>query len=197
MSHAMNLGTRFRSLPLSPFHYPLAYLLNKLHWRLSLPGLIVGSIFPDVEIPIIFLLFGGRLPLNRLVLHSLLGGAIFGTFLAAAFTTFFYPSLMGFLDPGLKWKARERCRFSRNLIVSCLLGVLSHVLLDYTNHPFNPILWPSLGTLDTPSVVYFALERIWNASTMIHIFMGTLLIGLIIKNRGKEIFTKLFVGGSQ
>ncbi|MCP8304601.1 MAG: DUF4184 family protein [archaeon] len=44
-------------MPLTPFHHPVAYAIYKLDRRLSLPGLVVGSMFPDLEIPIIFLLY--------------------------------------------------------------------------------------------------------------------------------------------
>jgi len=183
-------------LPLSPFHYPFAYLLNRLDGRLSLPGLIVGSVFPDVETPIMFLLFRDQFSLNRLVLHSLLGGATIGAFLAAASTALLYPRVMGLIEPSLRSRAREKCIFSESLIVSCHLGVLSHDLLDVTNHPFNPIFWPLLGTLDTPSEFFFALDRIGNASTIVHVSLGALLLGLLIKNRGGDILLKLFVGGA-
>jgi hypothetical protein len=174
----------------------LAYLLSRLDGRLSLPGLIVGSFFPDVEIPIVFLFFNNQFPLNRLVLHSLLGGATIGTLLAAASTALLYPRVMGWMETGLRSRAREKCIFSANLIVSCLLGVLSHVLLDVTDHPFNPIFWSFFGTLDTPSEIFFALERIGNASTIIHLSLGAIMLGLLVKNRGDDILLKLCVGAS-
>lgn len=65
-------------LPITPLHYPMAYVLYKLNKRLSLPGVAVGSIFPDLEIPFMFLIFKSRI-LNRLVLHSLLGASTLGT----------------------------------------------------------------------------------------------------------------------
>jgi len=70
-------------LPFTPFHHPLAYALHRLESELSLPELVVGSMVPDLEIPIIFLVFGTQVP-NRMVLHSVLGAATAGTLLATA-----------------------------------------------------------------------------------------------------------------
>jgi hypothetical protein len=52
----------------TPFHYPVAYILYKLRAKLSLPGLIVGSMVPDLEVPFIFL-WSRTEAFDRLVLH--------------------------------------------------------------------------------------------------------------------------------
>jgi hypothetical protein len=57
----------------------VAYVLHKPNRKLSLPGLRVGSMFPDLEKPIIILLLGYQVP-YRLLLHSLLGVLTIGTF---------------------------------------------------------------------------------------------------------------------
>jgi hypothetical protein len=67
-------------LPLTPLHYPIAYSIHKLGGNLNLPGLIVGSMIPDLEIPFMVLIFGVSGP-NRLVLPSLLGSATLGQYL--------------------------------------------------------------------------------------------------------------------
>ena len=79
-------------MPVTPFHYPLAYVISKFDGRLSLPGLVVGSMLPDLEIPFLVLLFGMQ-PSNRLVLHSLLGAVTVGTLLSMLFTVLVYPKL--------------------------------------------------------------------------------------------------------
>jgi len=38
-------------MSLTPLHYPIAYLFYKVDRRLVLPGLIVGSMLPGIEIP--------------------------------------------------------------------------------------------------------------------------------------------------
>jgi hypothetical protein len=59
-------------LPVTPFHYPIAYMLSKHDVKLNLPALVVGSMLPDLEIPFIVLLFGTNVP-SHMMLHSLLG----------------------------------------------------------------------------------------------------------------------------
>jgi len=55
-----------------------------------LPGLIVGSMFPDLENSFIVLILGTQVP-NRLILHSIFRAATIGTFLAVTFTVKIYP----------------------------------------------------------------------------------------------------------
>ena len=111
-------------LPVTPFHYPVAYVLYKLKANFSLPALIVGSMAPDLEIPFIVLLLGTEVP-HRLVLHSLLGAATLGTLISIAITVLVYPRLTSAIFPIDKQKVKEKCTFSLGLAVSCLLGILS------------------------------------------------------------------------
>lgn len=179
-------------LPVTPFHYPVAYVLYKLGGRLSLPGLVVGSMLPDLEIPFIILLLGTEVP-NRLVLHSLLGAVTIGTSLSIAVTVLVYPRLTSAIFPIDKLKVKEKCRFSLGLTVSCLLGGLSHVLLDVTNHPYNPVFWPFLALNETPSPVVSVLGGTGNASLLIHALMAILFVGLFI-NKRENFWEQLLVG---
>ena len=178
-------------MPLTPFHYPIAYFLYKLDKRLSLPGLVVGCMFPDLEIPIIILLFGTQIP-NRLVLHSLLGSATIGTFLAIIITNKVYPSLASYLFKVDKKKAEQKCKLSFPLAFSVFIGIISHVLLDVTNHQYNPVFWPFLAPSVTPSPFYFALGEPLGSLWMQGI-MGVLLVTLITIER-KNLFEELLVG---
>lgn len=181
---SVNNREAWSSLPLTPFHYPLAYVIYRLDRRLSLPGLIVGSLLPDLEVPVIILLFGTQIP-DRLVLHSLLGAATVGTLLSLIFTVLFYPLLISAIFPVDKLMVKERCRLSFGLVLSCLLGNLSHVLLDITNHPFNPIFWPFLMPGETPSPIYLALGGMVSASLIIHALLIILFVALFINKREK------------
>ena len=178
-------------LPVTPLHYPLAYFINKLDSRLSLPGLIVGSMFPDLENPFIVLILGTQVP-NRLVLHSIFGAATIGTFLAVIFTVKIYPYLVSSLFHVNKERVKTKCKLSLGLVVSVLVGILSHVLLDFTNHPYNPLFWPFSSQTYTESPIYFALGDPLG-SLSIQIIMAVPLVGLIIVNR-KKLFEKLLVG---
>jgi hypothetical protein len=178
-------------LPLTPLHYPVAYFIHKLGGNLSLPGLIVGSMIPDLEIPFVLLIFGVNGP-NRLVLHSLLGSATLGTMLGIIITIKFYPFLVGNFFGVEKEKVESKCKLSSALAISVLIGTISHVLLDFTNHLYNPILWPFLDAEIIPSPIYLLLGEqfgyLW-----IQVIMGTLLLVIIFVER-KNLAESLLVG---
>jgi membrane-bound metal-dependent hydrolase YbcI (DUF457 family) len=178
-------------LPLTPLHYPIAYFIYKLDKRLSLPGLVVGCMFPDLEIPVMVLLFGTRVP-NRMILHSLLGSATIGTFLAVIVTIRVYPSLVSRLFHVDKKKVESKCKLSFAVVFSVFVGNLSHILLDVTNHPYNPIFWPFLPATATPSPIYFALGNPLGSLWM-QIIMAVLLAALIVIKR-RNLFEELLVG---
>jgi hypothetical protein len=79
-------------LPITPFHHPVAYIIDKFGGKLSLPAVIVGSMVPDLEIPFMLLLFGTNTP-THLMLHSILGSLTVGTAIAVAITVLIYPKL--------------------------------------------------------------------------------------------------------
>ena len=137
---------------------------------------------PDLEILVMFLLFGAQAP-NRMVLHSLLGAITVGTILATAITIWIYPSLACAVFPVSKLKVKEKCSLSINLHFSCLIGVLSHVLLDVTNHAYNPVFWPFLALNETPSPVTPFLGGALTASLIVHALMRIAFVGLFIQKR--------------
>lgn len=157
-------------------------MIYKFEKKLSLPGLIVGSMFPDLEIPIIILLFGTRIPGNRLVLHSLLGAATVGTMFSMAFTVLIYPLLINGFFKIRKEKVKNKFKPSFVLIFSCFLGNLSHVLLDIVNHPLNPIFWPFQSPTLSPIVVI--LGGTDKASMIVSSVLIVLFIVLIVYQRG-------------
>jgi membrane-bound metal-dependent hydrolase YbcI (DUF457 family) len=180
-------------LPLTPLHYPLAYLIYKLgKQKLSLPALIVGSMLPDLEIPVMFLLLGPQAA-NRMVLHSLLGGVTIGTIIGLAITVIVYPRFTSAIFPISKLKVKEKCRFSLGLAISCIIGVLSHVLLDVTNHSYNPIFWPFLSLYQTPSPIVPLLGGLDMASLIVHGSMIALFIALFYDKR-ENFWEHLLVG---
>ena len=180
-------------MPLTPLHYPLAYLIYKLgKQKLSHPALIVGSMLPDLEIPIMFLLLGPQAA-NRMVLHSLIGGATIGTLIGVIITVLVYPHLTGAIFPINKLKVKEKCQFSLGLVISCFIGVLSHVLLDVTNHAYNPVFWPFLSIYQTPSPIVPLLGGLDMASLIVHGSMIALFVVLFYDKR-KNFWEQLLVG---
>ncbi|MFW9810170.1 MAG: DUF4184 family protein [Candidatus Thorarchaeota archaeon] len=143
-------------MPVTPLHYPLAHGLSKIDKKLSLPGLIVGSVIPDIEVPLMWIFFSD-LP-DHLFLHSLIGAIIVGTLIAVTVTWLLYTPLISTLFSVDQERLKETTGLSKMLVVSCLIGVLSHLLLDYPMHWYNPILWPWINPFDVvgPLVLFFA-----------------------------------------
>ena len=85
-------------MPLTPFHYPIAYFIYKIlnsnertSKSMNLPALIVGSMILDI---------GGLLELltqntiYRITTHSLIGAITIGTTLSVIVTFLFYPTII-------------------------------------------------------------------------------------------------------
>ena len=146
---------------------------------------------PDLEIPFVLLIFGDNGP-SRLVLHSLLGSTTLGTLLAIITTIKFYPFLVSNLFGVEKEKVESKCKLSFVLFISVLLGTFSHALLDFTNHLYNPILWPFLEAEMIPSPIYLLLGEqlgyLW-----IQVIMGILLLAIIFIER-KNLAESILVG---
>lgn len=178
-------------MPVTPLHYSVAYFVYRISGKLSLPGLIVGSMIPDLEVPFMRIAVGPDSP-NRMILHSLLGSATLGTFLAVIVTISLYPFVVNRFFNVDKKKLEKKCKLSFVLVFSVLLGNILHVLLDFLNHPFNPIFWPFRSAVQTHSPIYFALPTpiryLW-----IQIVMGVFLLLLILVKR-KNLFEELLVG---
>ncbi len=146
---------------------------------------------PDLEVPFIILLQGFQ-DSDRLVLHSLLGGLTLGTLIAVAITVFVYAPLTSALFPINKQRLKEKCVFSRGLILSCILGVLSHVLLDVTNHAYNPVFWPFFPLNQAINPITPLLGGAGTASLLVHGLMVVLFVGLFFSKR-KNFWERLLV----
>ena len=186
-------------------HYPVAWGLSKLDKRLSLPGLIVGSFLPDIEVPFLLIFFSGLLP-DHLILHSLIGAVTVGTIISIFVTVYLYPILTSWLFHLDKEKIKEVCRFSPSLALSCMLGNLFHIFLDIPMHPFNPVLWPFVDPYSIVGilVIVFSTEGdiargFLHARILVNILMitimGLLLTIIIVKNR-KNLWERLLIGKS-
>ena len=82
-------------MPVTPLHYPFAFLISKIDRRLSLPALVVGSVIPDIEVPLMWIFFSD-LP-DHLFLHSLIGAVTVGTILAVIVTWILYAPIISTL----------------------------------------------------------------------------------------------------
>ena len=178
-------------MPYTPIHWSIAYLAKEIKPRLSLPALIVSTAVPDLEIPFIYITTGGQF--GRLVLHSFLGAITLATLLSVLLTVYAYSPIVSHLFKLDTKVIREKCRFSWTLIAVCLLGSLSHVLMDALHHEYNPLLFPFTYT----SFDALVLMNDWTlASVVVPLSFFALLVFFVVKEvrRGtKGIWTRLLV----
>jgi len=186
-------------MPLTPFHYPVAWGLSKLDKRLNLPGLIVGSFIPDIEVPILFIFFHGILP-DHLILHSLIGATTIGTIISTFVTVSLYPILTSLLFGLDRVKVKDLCRLTPVLVLSCMLGNIFHILLDILTHPFNPILWPFVDPYDFVGILIlaFGLEGKMSLGYLFvkileNVIMGLLMIAILVKSR-RNLWEQILLG---
>jgi len=131
----------------TPFHYPLAYLFHKARNKLSFPALVVGSFLPDLETALWLSLGGGFR--RGAVLHSLLGAVTVGLVVAVALTLYLYPPVVSYVFKLDRKTVAGKCHLSASLVMSCLIGIVAHVLVDTLHHNYNPLLFPfSHGSFD-------------------------------------------------
>ena len=158
-------------MPATPLHYLLAYGVERAsRGRLNLPALAVGSVIPDVEVPVLFAL-GIAGPHHRLFLHSLFGGLVVGTLVSVALTIWLYPRIVPYLVPVDPAELQRRCRPSINVLASGLLGVLTHVGVDVTHHEYNPLWYPFSGATVN---VFLLFNDVWLAQIVVHsVFLAT------------------------
>jgi hypothetical protein len=171
-------------MPATPLHYTLAFLVSKTDRRLSLPGLVVGSVIPDIEVPIMQLLFAG-LP-DHLFLHSLIGAITIGTLVTVIITRYLHPLIISLVFRIERNKLNRVCWITRWMVLSCLLGVLSHLVLDFPEHWYNPILWPWVNPQDIVGplvLVFMQVYDMWTsfliARVITHGAMLVVLFGII------------------
>jgi membrane-bound metal-dependent hydrolase YbcI (DUF457 family) len=179
-------------MPLTPLHYVAAYALNRVKLRLVFPALIVGSVIADLE-PFLGGLTGGRLISSRGFMHSLLGTVTLNTFLAVLMVVSIYPILVAWIFRIDRKFVAEKCRFSRMLVLSALLGALSHLLIDTTMHDYNPLFYP----FTAQSFDALILFGNWlPASIFVHTLLFVSLIAIFVYelHKGTQGFWKrLFV----
>jgi membrane-bound metal-dependent hydrolase YbcI (DUF457 family) len=123
-------------MPATPYHFGPAGLLGYIFRKwLDLPVFVLANIVIDVEVLIVNLMNLGR-PTHRLS-HTFLFGAVIG----AGWGLVAYLGL-----PGLKWIMKTiRIPYQTNglkIILSGILGVWFHVLIDGIYHYDVKPFWP-------------------------------------------------------
>jgi len=180
-------------MPSSLGHFAVAYVFHKLKKTLSLPALIVGSIIPDIDI-LIYYLTTGNFAIGRELLHSLAGVGIFGTLISVLVTVLVYPHIVSVFLGIEKEQVKQECKFSKTVVVSCLLGGLSHAIIDSTCHDYNPLLYPF--TSQSINVLLFTND--WKLSyAIVEIFLFVILLIMLateIRKETKGFWKRILVG---
>lgn len=180
-------------MPLTPLHYCPAYVLHKIRLELTLPALAVGAVIPDLE-SLVGIATGESLMPSRGLMHSLVGAVTLDALLAVLITMFLYPAMVSWVFKLDKKEVVEKCRFSLMLVMSSLLGSLSHVLVDSTSHEYNPLLYPF--TSHSFDALVFMNSWIL-ASNIVHIVLLSVLLIIFVNEarKGTQGFWKRLLVG--
>ena len=179
-------------MPVTFLHCSFAYLVNKWKRHFSLPALLVGSMVPDLEVPIIYFL--NSRTIDRLVLHSVLGAATIGTAISVFLVLFIYSPVVSFIFRLDQKEVKAKCRFSGTLVIASFIGVLSHVLIDATHHPYNPLLYPFVGESFDLFVITGSVPVDFTITTLV---VSAILLVFIIdfaKKGIKDFWKRMLVG---
>lgn len=165
--------------------------MKRLNSTFSLPALLVGSMFPDIEVPILYYFTNGEI--DRLLFHSIIGAVTIGTIISVAIVVFVYPSLISWLFRIDKNYIQKNCIFSGSLVGLCLVGNLSHVLIDAFHHEFNPLLYPLSAT--SIDLLRIFDNRILDTAIVAGILLVILIVIIISSfRRGKDFWKQMLVG---
>jgi membrane-bound metal-dependent hydrolase YbcI (DUF457 family) len=178
-------------MPYTPIHCSIAYLARAIRPQLSLPALLMSTMAPDLEIPFLYVITGGQY--SRLVLHSLLGAVTIGTSLSVILTVFAYSPVVSYLFKIDYKTVKDRCSFSWKMVAICLVGTLSHVLIDSLHHEYNPLLFPF--TYSSYDALVFMND--WALASVIiptaFLFLLVLFVAREVKKGSKNIWKRLLV----
>lgn len=164
-------------MPFTPLHIPVAFATWILFKRrLPLAPLVLANMLPDLEVPFIYIL--SRIGLirvdsvivDRLVLHSIMGGLILTPIILMILYPFYTRIIKSIIGV-------ECVRISSTkLVIAGSIGGLSHVLLDAVHHPYNPLLFP----LTSVTVNSLIIGDYQVTGIVLHIVFAIILIGLFV-----------------
>jgi hypothetical protein len=190
-------------VPFTLFHYPFAWAVARQDSRLSLPALFVGTVMPDIEVPILRLFFSGVLP-DHYVLHSLVQTLTLGLLLSVLAVRFLYPPVISRLFGVDRDGLDKKCRVTPALILSCAIGLAGHLILDYPMHYYNHILWPFVdpNILVGPLVLVLSFENDLDlgyirANILTNAVMILLFALIIMRIKGPRFWERFWLGDIQ
>lgn len=122
-------------MPLTPLHVAYAWPLKLRFKRLVFSSLTIGSVIPDIEVPVLGVL--GYNP-SRLVTHSLIGAVTIDVLLVIIAAHL----ISGLRVERLGFRGFNKVKLDGWFLLSGAIGAISHVLIDALHHEHNPIFWP-------------------------------------------------------
>ena len=179
-------------MPAIFLHSFFAYLINRWKPQFSLPPLLVGSMLPDIEVIPIYYLTNGTI--DRLILHSIIGAFTIGTILSVGIVLFIYPSIVSHFFKIDINDIKKKCCFSITLIGLCMIGNLSHVLVDATTHEYNPLAYP----ISSESIDFLRISTNRNFDNIVlTVVLSIILLGIVIVSmrKGRKGFWKQMLVG--
>ncbi len=163
-------------MPFTPLHIPVAYATwVAVRKKIPLAPLILANMAPDIEVPLIYclsrigLIRVNGIVVDRLVLHSVLGGLIIVPLLLLILYPL-YSEILSTIKLYCPKVGREK------IFIAGSIGGLSHVLFDAIHHPYNPLLYPlALRTVNVLVIGDYQLTSI-----VVHVLSSILLLYLFI-----------------
>jgi hypothetical protein len=145
-------------VPITPFHFGPSGLIGLVFKRwIDLPVFLLANVVVDIEVLVIFML-GLGYPAHRHC-HTLLIGGIVGVLWGLA--AYLFRSLWQEIVSAFRLPYRPTIG---RMVVSGVLGVWLHVLIDGTQHADMRIFWPNttfcLATYTRPYVDHHRLELV-------------------------------------
>lgn len=139
-------------MSLTPFH-PAVPWLPYARWpaAFSFWALTLGSMVPDLEVPLVFGLTGD-IHIARGLMHSVLGVLTVNALITALAVWFLVPRILRWCDRTwpdrpevLRFAGQDLRRDPRDWVTvytSAAFGGLTHILADIPTHSYNPVWWP-------------------------------------------------------
>lgn len=182
-------------MPITLFHVAFVWPLKMKFKELDFLSLTVGAMVPDLEPPFFWVL--GIYP-DRLLLHSLIGAVSVDLILTIVVIRLLaYVKLKKKIGITTSENNASMISYGKGItvmVVSAMIGSLSHVLADSLHHEHNPLLWPfaSEPYLTSPLV---SVLGIYLVHVIIYVIVATILM-LVFKtilNKNGYGLSSLFI----
>lgn len=139
--------------------------------------LVIGSMIPDFEIPLLTMM-GYAIP--RGLAHSVIGALIINSLIAILTTQLIYSSQKVIKILGVKDNPSTSLTYSWG---TASIGALTHVLIDYLHHSYNPILWPIINEyFEGPLTIFLGYPY---ASLLLHVISTIILFSILLYSTGR------------